>query len=101
MYLYGQQKDRKQVLFFFSHYKDDLKQAELPEREPQKAAVLENQIQDQTLEKNAANNSHSANLTLFLQETDSKHKKSLKQMKGNRPTSSYICPGVYKEGNLL
>lgn len=92
-------KDRKDKAFF--HYKDDLKYEELPEKTPQKMAVLENQMQDQASEKNDPTNYHSVNLTLFLLEANSKYKKPLKQMKDNRLTSSYICPGVHKEGNLL
>ena len=85
----------------FFHYKDDLKYEALPEKKPQKTAVSENQMQDQTSEKNDPRNYYSVNLTLLLLETNSKHKQPLKQMKDNRLTSNYICPGVYKEVNLL
>jgi len=56
-----------------------LKYEELPEKKPQKPAVSDNQMQDQTSEKNDPSIHHSVNLTLFLLETNSKQKKTLKQ----------------------
>lgn len=61
------------MYLYVFYYKDDLKYEELPKKKPQKAAVSENQMQDQTSVKKNPSNCHSVNLTLFLLKNNSKN----------------------------